>query len=169
MNRTTLSVCAALLLLSSALPATPAAKVRTTVPGVYRGEVVVHALGSVGLMIALDEAGRGLLTQTFLVTTDQPLPAGLDLRSTDASVAYRKDAYYVVLPREHRLLVLSFPDQSSQASEPDPAWTGLEITRIGGLNAWGQGLGSPQHLPLTLDDVEAGRIPPALLALGRPE
>jgi len=162
MARAVLSVPAALLRLSSALPATPEATACGEISGVYtcRGEAVVHALDSESLMIVLDEAGQGLVTQTFLISTDQPLPAGLDLRSKDAKIEYRRDGYYVALPREHRLLVFTLSEDSPRASEPDPAWTELEITRIDSVNAWGRGPGAIKNLPLTLDDVQAGRLPP---------
>jgi hypothetical protein len=164
MTRAALAVPAALLFLSSALPAAAAGEDPAAPPKphvvVYRGEAVVHALDGTSLMIALDEAGEGRVTRTFLVSTDEPLPTGLDLRSRDATIESRKDRYYVALPREHRLLVFTMAGESSRPSAPEPAWSGLEITRIGGVNAWGNGRGAVKHLPLTLDDVEAGRLPP---------
>lgn len=161
MNCRALAVYAASLLLSTALSAATDAKAPTAITGVYSGEAVVHALGSTGLMIALDEAGRGVATRAFLVTTARPLPSDLDLRSTNARVERRGDGLYVALPREHRLLVLSLPGLDSRANRPDLAWTGLEIMEIGGVTGLAEYRDGSRVL-LPLDDVEAGRVPPTL-------
>jgi hypothetical protein len=164
MHRAALSVGCALLLLSSGLSAATLSRRPAPIHGVYSGEAVVHALGGAGLMIALDEAGHGVATQTFLVTTDRPLPSGLDLRSTSARIEHRADGLYVALPREHRVLVFSIPGLASQAERPDLAWTGLDVTEIGGVTGLAEYRGSSRVL-LPLDDVEAGRVPPVLRAM----
>jgi hypothetical protein len=134
------------LLLSSGLSAAPLAQRPKPIHGVYNGETVVHALGTAGLMVALDEAGRGVATRTFLVTTSRPLPPGLDLRSANARVEHRGDGLYVALPREHRLLVVPLPGQGSVANRQDLAWTGLDVTEIGGVTELAEYRGSSQVL-----------------------
>jgi hypothetical protein len=133
---------------------------------------VVHALGSKALMIALDEAGRGDMTRLYTIETAQPLPTDLELRSKEASVEFRQDAIYAVLPHEHR--VLAFPYYEGPLSAPDPAWKGLEITRIGVASGFSEtcsmlgkscGYGLMAHLHLTLDDVETDRLPRSWKAL----
>jgi hypothetical protein len=174
MARTALSLGAALLILSSALPANTADQDSAANPRdhVYTsaGEVVVHAIGDQGLLLAVDKEGRGVVTETFLVTTYRPLPAGLEFRSTDAKVEYRKDAVYVTLPRAHRLLVISYPDDESREGGPDPRPARQEpgVTRIGSLSTLSDGPNFPwSRTPITLDDVQAGRLPRVMEIIGR--
>jgi hypothetical protein len=172
MARIALSACAALLLLSSALPAVAADQKPEETPeahfDVHQGEAVVHALGSKALMIALDEAGRGDMTQLQTIRTDRPLPADIELRSKHASVEHRKDAIYVVLPHEHRVLAFAYDAQDGPPSAPDPAWKGLQITRVGVASGFTESCsaleesclgGAVRRLHLRLDDVEADRLP----------
>lgn len=127
-------------------------------------------------MIALDEAGRGDMTKLQTIRTDLPLPADLELRSKGASLEHRKDGIYVVLPHEHRVLAFPYSDDHLPASAPDPAWKGLAISRIGVASGFSESCstldedcrsGPVGHIHLTLDDVQAGRLPPSWKALAR--
>ena len=165
MPRTALSLGAALLFLASAIPAAAAA---------YTGEAVVRPLGSKALMVALDEAGHGVVTHTFVMRMHGSLPAGLALRSAHAEVEYRKDAIYVTLPSAHRRLKLPYPsgddndDSAKSSPDPAPVRQANGITEIDGMSGFSDGVRFlAWKRTVTLDDVEADRLPRSLEDIGR--
>ncbi len=146
MARTALSACAALLLLASALPA---------VAATYS-----------------DEAGHGVVTHTFVLTMHGSLPAGLALRSAEAKVEYRKEAIYVTLPSVNRRLRFPYPGDGddSRASWPDqaPVRQADGITEIDGMSGFSDAVRFlTWKRTVTLDDVEADRLPRSLEEIGR--